>query len=386
MKVLMLTTESELGGAQLHVLDLISGCRESCEVALATGEFGYLTRQAEAAGIPTYIVPGLVRSPSIRRDAQALTGLIRLIRRLRPDVVHAHTYKAGLLGRLASFLCGVPAVYTAHTWCFQPGVGVWWKKIGLVGEWLSSRLSFRIITVSEANKAMALSFRVGSDQRIETIHNGVRDLDIRARPGGGPARIVMVARFVIQKDQMSLIDALAEVQGDWRLGFIGDGPTREEAREQVRKLGLDRQVEFLGERNDVPQLLAEASIFALITHMEGLPLGILEAMRAGLPVIASDVGGVRETIDDGRTGFLIPHGDTDTLRKRLETMIGDPELRQRMGGAGREKYENQFGYGSMLEKTIDVYHAACRNHPRQGPAEPGLVGVAASHGRHDSER
>lgn len=365
MRVLMVITESEMGGAQVHVLDLISGCLDYCEMVLATGNTGYLTQRAEAAGIATYIVPGLVRSPNLRRDFQALVGLIRLIRRLRPDVVHAHTYKAGLLGRLASFLCGVPSVYTAHTWCFQPGTGVWWKKIGLLGEWLSSRLSFRIITVSEANRALALSFRVGSDSRIETIHNGLRDLNIRARPEGAPVCIVMVARFVIQKDQMALISALAQVKGDWRLRLIGDGPTRQQAGERVRQLGLCSRVEFLGERDDVPQLLAHASVFALITHLEGLPLVILEAMRAGLPVIASDVGGVREAMEDGGTGFLIPHGDGESLRQRLEMLIADPELRQRMGMAGRERYERHFGYMSMLERTISIYRAACRDHSWQ---------------------
>src|SRR5690348_15476632 len=154
MKVLIVITESEIGGAQVHVLDLISGCRESCTVALATGDLGYLTQQAKAAGIATYIIPGLVRRPSIVRDIQAFFGLVRLIRQFRPDVVHVHTYKAGLLGRWAAAFCRVPVVYTAHSWCFNPGTGVWWKKIGLAGEWLSSRLCFRIISVSEANRTM----------------------------------------------------------------------------------------------------------------------------------------------------------------------------------------------------------------------------------------
>ena len=357
----MVITEAEKGGAQVHVLDLISGCREYCEVALATGDVGYLTQQAESAGIDTYLVPGLIRTVSLWQDLKATLGLIRLIRLLRPNVVHTHTYKAGVLGRLAAFFCGIPAVHTAHTWCFQPGTGAWWKKLGLVGEQLTARLSFRIITVSEANKAMALSFRVGSESRIQTIHNGVGDVGIQAHPEESPACIVMVARFVIQKDQMSLLRALAEVQGEWRLRLIGDGPTYERIWKKVGELGLSSRVELLGERSDVPQLLADASIFALITHMEGLPLAILEAMRAGLPVVASDVGGVRETIDDGLTGFLIPHGNAEILRARLQTLIGDSALRRRMGKVGREKYERHFGNSSMIEKTMDIYRAACRD-------------------------
>jgi glycosyltransferase involved in cell wall biosynthesis len=385
VKVLMVITESEKGGAQVHVLDLISGCREHCEMALATGDVGYLTQEAEASGIPTYIIPGLVRSVSLWGDLKATLGLIRLIRRLQPDVVHTHTYKAGLLGRLASFLCRVPVVYTAHTWCFQPGTGVWWKKLGLLGEWMSAWLSFRIITVSDANKAMALSFKVGSEGTIQTIHNGVCDVGIRARPEESPPSIVMVARFVIQKDQMSLIRALAEVEGEWRLRLIGDGPTYEEVREKVDELGLTNRVEFLGERGDVPQLLADASIFALITHLEGLPLAILEAMRASLPVVASDVGGVRETIDDGRTGYLIPHGDTEALRARLQTLIDDSALRRRLGEAGRQKYERHFGYSAMIGKTMDIYRAACRARSRPRPPRSNLVTVSASESRHDSE-
>jgi glycosyltransferase involved in cell wall biosynthesis len=386
MKILTVITESEMGGAQVHAVDLVSGCREYCEVALATGDTGYLTEKAQALGIPVHIVPGLIRPFNAKQDMRALLGLIRLIRQVRPDVIHAHTYKAGLLGRLAAFVCGVPSVYTAHTWCFQPGTGNWWKKIGLLGEWLSARLSFRIITVSEANRSIALSFHVGSRKRIATVHNGVRDLAIRAQPAAdGPPCIVMVARFVVQKDQASLIEALGQVKGDWRLKFVGGGPTLPQARARVQELGIADRVEFLGERKDVPNLLSQANIFALTTHLEGLPLGILEAMRAGLPIVASDVGGICETIDDGETGFLIPHGDLDTLRNSLEKLISSAALRRRMGAASREKYEREFGYQGMLDKTIDIYRAACNGRSGRGPRFRILFPVSAD-SRAEAER
>jgi glycosyltransferase involved in cell wall biosynthesis len=378
MKILTVITESEMGGAQVHAVDLVSGVREYCEVALATGDTGYLTERAKALGISVHIVPGLIRAFNARQDLRALLGLIRLIRQIRPDVIHAHTYKAGLLGRLAAFACGVPSVYTAHTWCFQPGTGNWWKKIGLIGEWLSARLSYRIITVSEANRSMALSFHVGSRRRIETVHNGVRDLAIRAQPAAsGPPTIMMVARFVVQKDQASLIEALGQVKGDWRARFVGDGPTLQHALARVRELGIADRVEFLGERKDVPQLLSQANIFALTTHLEGLPLGILEAMRAGLPIVASDVGGICETIDDGQTGFLIPHGDQETLRASLQKLIDSAALRLRMGKASREKYEREFGYQGMLNKTIEIYRAACNARPGRGSRFRSLFPITA---------
>jgi glycosyltransferase involved in cell wall biosynthesis len=361
MRVLTVITESEKGGAQVHVADLVSGCRDYCEVALATGDKGYLTSTVEAMGVPSYVVPGLVRPFSIPADLRALAGLVRLIREVRPDVVHAHTYKAGLLGRTAAFMCGVPSVYTAHTWCFQPGTGAWWKKLGLFGEWFAARLSHRIITVSEANRDIARAHHVAARDRMEVVYNGIRDLDLRANPGSGhPPVIIMVARFVVQKDQAGLIEALAKVSAPWRLRFAGDGPTRSGLTSRVRELGLADRVEFLGDRNDIPQLLAEADIFALTTHLEGLPLGILEAMRAGLPVIASDIGGIREMLQDGLTGFLIPHGDSELLGRRLQTMLSRPELLSDMGLRGRHLFERQFGYQSMLTKTTGIYRSAIR--------------------------
>lgn len=368
MKVLTVITESEKGGAQVHVADLVSGCRDSCDVALATGDTGYLTTTVEAMGIPSYVVPGLIRPFNVSADLRALAGLIRLIRQLRPDVVHAHTYKAGLLARTAAFVCGVPSVYTAHTWCFQPGTGAWWKKLGLMGEWFAARLSNRIITVSEANRDIARAYGVAAAGRMEVVHNGIRDLDLRARPGSGdPPVITMVARFVVQKDQASLIEALAQIKTPWRLRFAGDGPTRPALMSRARDLGLTGQIEFLGERNDIPQLLTESDIFALTTHLEGLPLGILEAMRAGLPVIASDIGGIREMLQDGVTGFLIPHGDANLLEQRLRTMLSHPELLRDMGAKGRALYERQFGYQAMLARTTGIYRSVMRRRNEREP-------------------
>jgi glycosyltransferase involved in cell wall biosynthesis len=127
---------------------------------------------------------------------------------------------------------------------------------------------------------------------------------------------------------------------------------------EVSRLGVRDRVEFLGRRTDIPEILSQAHVFALATHWEGFPLSILEAMRAGLPVIASKVGGVPEAVTDGATGFLVESGDTASFREKLDRLVAQPTLRQAMGDAGRQRYLAWFTLEPMLRKTLMVYQMA----------------------------
>jgi glycosyltransferase involved in cell wall biosynthesis len=129
---------------------------------------------------------------------------------------------------------------------------------------------------------------------------------------------------------------------------------------EAQRLRIGKRVEFLGERKDVAQVLAKAHIFALPTKWEGFPLSILEAMRAGLPVIASDVGGVSEAVVDGVTGFLVPTGDAVGFRDRLAVLLSNPDIRGRMGDAGRRTYEDKFTLDAMMRGTLAVYGSVLR--------------------------
>jgi glycosyltransferase involved in cell wall biosynthesis len=226
-------------------------------------------------------------------------------------------------------------------------------------ERITGWLSEAIINVSEANRKLALRYGISRDKRMLTIWNGIPDTHHRARPGSpGLPNIVMVARFVPQKDQTMLVRALSGMDLPARLTLVGDGPTLTEVKAETERLGLKDKVEFLGERQDITEILAKSHVFALSTNWEGLPLSILEAMRAGLPVVASDAGGVGEAVMEGQTGFLTPCGDIDALRNRLSQLLGDPALRARMGHAGRTRYLKHFTLDRMLQKTLAVYHMA----------------------------
>ena len=275
----------------------------------------------------------------------------------KPDLVHLHSSKAGLVGRVAARRAGVPAVFTAHGWGFTDGVPRRRRNVVLASEWLAARWTQKIIAVSEADRRLALRYRVARPEELVTIHNGIDDTPQRAFPAGEPPTVIMVARFVPQKDPQLLLEALSGITSPYHLLLVGDGPGRPQIEAQARALGLDN-IEFLGTRDDVPDLLARSHVFVLPTKWEGFPISILEAMRAGLPVVASDVGGVREAVGEGETGFLVPRGDAAGLRARLELLLENPDLRVRLGAEGRRRYEVRFGLGRMLEKTRAVYDDA----------------------------
>jgi glycosyltransferase involved in cell wall biosynthesis len=378
MKILLLITRAELGGGQTHVVDLLRGLRDEFEVELGTGETGYLTEAAEALGIRSHVIPDLVQPMRPLQDLKALWQCFRLIRSVRPDIVHTHTSKAGVIGRLAARLAGVPSIFTAHTWCFAEGTSWKWKTVGIPVERIAARCAARIITVSEANRASALHHRIATPAKFVTVHNGIADSPHRAKPAEAAVpRIVMVARFSEQKAQGLLIEAVAQIRTPFRLLLVGDGPLRPAVEQQVAKLHLGDRVEFLGQRLDIAEILASSHIFALFTNWEGFPISILEAMRAGLPVVASDVNGVREAVADGSTGFLTNAGDVAMFRQRLERLLLDASLRAELGTAGRQRFENEFTVEAMLSRTAGIYRAVTM--PVVAPqAERPAVGASAS--------
>lgn len=356
MKVLYVITKAEVGGAQVHVLDLMRGFRGEFELHLATGEKGYLTEAAEAIGVATHIVPDLIHETRPLRDARAVAQMANLLVRLRPNLVHAHTTKAGLVGRAAAFLRRVPSVFTAHSWAFSDGVSTAWKAMGIPTEWTAARIGDRIINVSEANRQLALRYGLGPARRLVTIHNGIPDSPLRARPAlGTPPVIVMVARFAPQKDHQLLLGAFAQLKAPALLHLVGDGPTLEFMRPVARQMGIADRVRFLGPRDDVAEQLASAHVFALASRWEGFPLSILEGMRAGLPVVASDVGGSREAVLHGETGFLVARGDVGGFRDSLERLCADAALRSQMGNRSRFRFEQQFSINRMLDNTRRLY-------------------------------
>lgn len=362
-RLLYCITRAEHGGAQSHVRDLIAGFNSRFEIHLAVGDEHFLTEQARVLGAEVHVIPDIVQPVSPAKDYSAIRQITALIKTVKPDLVHCHSSKAGVLGRIAARVAGVPSIYTSHGWAFAEPYLVR-KIVSLPSEWLAGQLGTHIINSSLYDQTLALKYRIAPAHKLSVVHNGIADSPKRVGSvTNSTPRLVMVARFAPPKDHQILLRAIAGVAGTYDLILVGVGPLQAQLQEQARSLGVENRVRFLGFVEDLEGLLAESDIFILTSDKEGFPLSILEAMRAGLPVVASDVGGVKEAVIDGETGFLIPRGDVSTLRQRLEQLITDPVLRARMGAAGRRRYETHFTLDQMLAKTLAVYEKVLGTNP-----------------------
>lgn len=368
MKIVYLITRSEpFGGAQVHVRDLARAFRDrECDVHVLVGSEGPFTEDLRASGIPVTTLRHLVRPLHPSQDPRGFVEIRRALRQLRPSLVHTHSSKAGWIGRAAAKSLGIPAVFTAHGWAFTEGVPAVQRGTYWLAERLAAPLSSRVITVSEHDRRLAIRLRVLPAEKVVTVHNGMPDTPSLplAGPNGKTVRMTMVARFQDQKDHSLLLQALSGLpSAPWELDLIGDGPLQPAVEAQARGLGLAGRVNFLGLRRDVAERLTRSQLFVLATRWEGFPYTILEAMRAGLPVVASDVGGVQEAVVHGETGLLVPRGDEQSLRQRLSEVLASPELRQRLGAAGRQRFEATFTFDRMIDKTAAVYREAAGGSP-----------------------
>jgi glycosyltransferase involved in cell wall biosynthesis len=331
---------------------------------VVVGGRGPFLERLDALGIPRTRLDALHRSINPIHDIRAVLALRSTLEDLRPDIVATHSSKAGTLGRLAARTLCIPVTFTAHGWAFTTGVSAHKALVYRNVERASAILADRIITVSDFDRRLAIRQHVASSKKLVTIHNGVPDQSLAlASTERSPPRIIMVARFDHPKDQPLVLKALSSLRHiSWNLEFIGDGPLIDESRVVCKNLELEGRVSFLGWRDDVPERLAAAQLFVLASDFEGFPLSILEAMRAGLPVVATDVGGVREAVIEETNGLLSPRGDADRMRASFERLLRSPDLRARLGTGSRRLYEKRFTFERTVQRTLEVYAAAAATH------------------------
>lgn len=291
------------------------------------------------------------------RDVAGLLELVRVLRRERPDIVHANSSKAGVLGRLAAYLAGVPIrIFTVHGWAFSAHSGAA-SRLYRWADRLVRPLTTATICVSDRDLARGLAAHTCTAERTVVIPNAV---DVRHAPAARHERarplVVAVGRLKAPKDFLTLVRALAQLPASaFEAVIVGDGPDRAELEAEIRRLGIGDRVLLLGERRDVPRLLAGADLFVLSSTSEGMPVSVLEAMAAGLPVVGSGVGGMPELVVDGTTGLLVEPGDPDGLAVALGRLLAEPELRRRMGDAGRERAGERFDLERFWQAHLELY-------------------------------
>lgn len=357
--VYIITRADAIGGAAIHVRDMARSLIDHGEQAtVLIGGTGEVTEELARHAVPFRSIRSLKRSIYPWHDTAALIVLIRMLNQLKPDLVSTHTAKAGWLGRMAAAACRIPVIYTPHGWSIENRIGQKSGRVFRVLERVASPLARQIVNVCNAEYALAGRYSIGFPNQHVIVHNGVLDVNrsLLANPSRMPSKILMVARFEAPKDQACLLRALANLKDDpWTMEFVGAGPELESSRRLAIRLGLEHRVNFAGSRVSIPQSLANSQLFVLASRSEGFPRSILEAMRAALPVVASDVGGVSEAVRPGETGLVVPPSDPASLAHAIRFLIQQPELRVQFGKEGRRRYAENFTFDRTFDKTFQLY-------------------------------
>jgi glycosyltransferase involved in cell wall biosynthesis len=371
-RVLLLITLAEVGGAQTYLTTLLPALAERFDVAVAAHGSGPVRTAAEEAGVRFIALRHVRRPVNPWRDLAGFLELTRLLRHERPDIVHANSSKAGVLGRLAAAAAGVPIrIFTVHGWAFAARGGLpsrayrWADRV-------VRPLTTVTICVSEHDRLTGVRAGTCSSERTVVIRNAVA-------PGAAPRAhhdrprplLVSVGRLKAPKDFITLVRALALLPaGSFDAVIVGDGPDRPAVEAELRLLGIEDRVRLAGKRDDVQALLADADLFVLSSLSEGLPVSVLEAMAAELPVVASRVGGVPELVVDGENGFLVPPGDPKELAAALKQLVDDDDLRRRLGAVGRVRAETRFNLNGFRRAHLELYAAELtrRSLPAPSPA------------------
>lgn len=367
-RILQLITRADWGGAQRHLFDLATGLDPSrFQVTVACAPDGILVDRLREGGVEVIRLDSFQREFSPLKDGQALSAVLEVIRLVRADLVHSHSSKAGFLGRLAARRAGAKAVFTAHGFAFGGGAASLPARAAyLAAEWGAGRLwSDRIITVSEADRRLALTWRIAPPHRVVRIHNGIDPTDYKAipdpDPGGRPPVIGVISRLVAGKGLEDLLVAASLLlkRGDYRFVLAGDGPLMPALQQRAQELGIARQVAFPGFVDPAVALRA-IDLFVLPSYKEGLPYNVLEALAAGRPVVATAVGGLPELILDGQNGRLVPVGDIRALAEAMEGLARDPRFSQFAASARRTVLE-RFHLRQMIDRTAALYDDVLRH-------------------------
>jgi glycosyltransferase involved in cell wall biosynthesis len=370
-----LITRLELGGAQGNTLHTVGHLDpDRFEPLLACGAGGMLDREAGELGLAVEFVPHLVREIDPARDLAALAGLTRLWRRARPQVVHTHSSKAGVLGRISAHLAGVPVVvHTVHGFGFHPEQGHAERGLFEALERLVAPLTTHFIVVSSANRDQGEALGLFRHGNVSLVRSGIdlarfrearRDRERIARELQIPPDVPLVGMVACLKPQKAPLDfvevarRIAERVPAAHFVLVGDGELRPQVEAARRAAGLETRLHLPGWRRDVEHLLKGFDLMVHTARWEGLPRVLPEALAAGCPIVATAVDGAPDLIRDGENGRLVPAGDVAGLAAAAIALLEDPEARGRLVPAAWDG--DGFDIDQMVREQERLYLALWR--------------------------
>lgn len=380
MHVCHIITRLIVGGAQENTILTCEGLlQRGHEVTLISGPTrgpeGELVTRARAGGYRYVEIPDLIRAVRPRKDLRAWRALRRELERLRPDVVHTHSSKAGILGRFAARAAGVPVViHTIHGMSFNRTQPWPVRRLYAWLEWAAARRTDRLVAVAQAMVEQSVAAGIAPRDKFVTIYSGMQtELFDPQRCDRGAVRIRWgilpdddvivvgtVARLFRRKGYEQLLPIMARAAArDRRLRFVwvGDGAQRVEYERELNRLGLRERTILTGlvAPEQIPQVLAGFDILAHTSQWEGLPRAVVQALLMQVPVVAWAIDGTPEVVEDGQTGRLVTLNDETGFVEALLELAADPARRAQMGAAGRQRCLERFDWRRMVDRLELLY-------------------------------
>ena len=376
-KILICITKSNWGGAQKYVFDIARELSKNREVELSVllGGDGELKKRLEEINIKNIILKNSDRDLGIIKDIKLFFELLKLFKREKPDIIHLNSSKMGFVGSLVGRLSGIKnIVFTAHGWVFNEDRSFLQKKIFKFLHILTIILSHKTIAVSDiVKKQIGKNF----NKKIIVIKNGIKDikfLDKKASRESLSIKILQKNSNVVEKLTGNTvwigtiselhknkgleyaIEAISKIKENIIFVVIGEGEERKKLEEISVKLGSSQKIFLIGKVENASEYIKAFNIFTLTSITEALPYVLLEAGKAGLPTIASSVGGIPEIIENDISGILINSKNSESIKKSILQLIKNPEKMKLIGHNLNKKIDNEFKVENMLKKTFEVYN------------------------------
>lgn len=378
MNIVHIITRLIIGGAQENTLQTVENQHSlhGDKVTLITGPSpgpeGSLMERAEAGGFRLEVVPSLIRSIHPLHDWNALGELLRLLKEIQPDIVHTHSSKAGILGRIAAYRLKIPVVHTIHGASFHYGQSKLAYNSYVAMERMAARWTDRFISVADDMSAEYVRAKVAPAERFTTINSGF-DVEPFLSPGDSRTRVReqlgirdediivgKIGRLFHLKGHEFVIRAAGEIirsNPNVRFLFVGDGILRQQYEEEIARQGLTDHFILTGlvPPTRIPELMAAMDIVVHTSQWEGLARVLPQGLLSGKPVVSFDVGGAREVVINGQTGFLVAQEPATELIDAILKLAADSELRDRLGRNGQELCRDRFRHQNMSTRIGEVY-------------------------------
>jgi len=371
-KILFLITKSNWGGAQRYVYDLATNLpTDDFEVAVASGGEGELINNLKLAGVKTITLPSLTRDISVSKEIKTIFEVIKIIREEKPDIIHINSSKAGLIGAIAGRICLVPKIiFTAHGWAFNEDRPAWQRFIFK---------TLHYLTVLLADQTIAVAYEVKQQlnwpliaRKITVIYNGRQPINFQDKMTArtylanthkeltsylNDTWSLTIAELHPIKRHDLVIKAQSEViktKPNHRHLIIGAGQAETELQQLITDNHLTENVFLLGSIPEAAQYLKVADIFILASHSEAMPYVIIETLMAGLPIIATNVGGIKEMITNQQNGLLIPDNQQTELVTSILQLLNDTNLSHRLADKAKDRAKD-FSFTKTLHQTLAIY-------------------------------